>query len=64
MTQKIHWIVFAAWDLNNDITTQLQDTGGRGCLKSKLIFTTNGDMHAEFPDKQKPIPLLLARGHP
>jgi hypothetical protein len=27
-----------AWDLNNYIPTQLQDIGGRICLKNKSIF--------------------------
>jgi hypothetical protein len=39
-----------AWDLNNYILNQLQDIGGRGCLKNKLISTINGDMNEELPD--------------
>ena len=41
---------FVARDLNNYIAARLEDTGGRSCLKGRLIFTMNGDTHEEFPD--------------
>jgi hypothetical protein len=43
---------------------RLQDLGGKGCSKNKLIITSNGDMDEDFPGQQKRYPeyFILARG--